>query len=744
MKREVIKPVVGRREGFPSQTRIVLMIVSFVTSVVGMSLFLEISYGARVDRMNQPLRWAAFGAPVSDRAATDSVWQPASDDAIERLANREGLPQSYAYVSLNPTALNELLAQAPMEFTDDAKNKPVVLTLPMADGSLGRFRIEQSPIMEAGLAAQYPAIKTYKGQGIDDPTATTRFDWTPLGLHAIVLSTIGTSFIEPLFEDDTTNYISFLNRDVSTDKLSLSCLLSESEIAEAAQRGISASPSPAFVTGATLLTYRLAVAATGEFTQQYGGGNVATTLTKITTLVNQINAIYQREATITFLLIAQEATIIFTDPATDGYTNDNPGTMLAENQAKLDAVIGSANYDIGQVFGSISVGPNSVAFSGIASLGIVCTSGSKGRGVSTMGGASSNFPHTIFVSGSTHEFGHQFSARHTFNSTTSGCSGNRDAAGAYEPGSGSTLMGYSICDSDNIQNLPDLYFHTGSLNQIVTYAAAGGNCATQTATGNSPPAIPTLSNFTIPANTPFTLTGSATDSNGDPMTFSWEEFDLGNASPPNTDDGTRPLFRSLPATASPSRTFPRIQYILNNANVPPTNYACGGSTCLTGEVLPSTTRTMNFRFTARDNRAAGGGTANAAQQVSVVSSAGPFALTQPNTAVSWSGNSNQTITWNVAGTSAAPINAANVMISLSTDGGNTFPLVLSASTPNDGSQGLTIPNTPTSLARVKVQAVGNIFFDLSDANFTIVQGTGGAAGDSIGLFNPSSSTLFLR
>jgi ribosomal protein S16 len=304
-------------------------------------------------------------------------------------------------------------------------------------------------------------------------------------------------------------------------------------------------------------------------------------------------------------------------------------------------------------------------------------------------------------------------------------------------------MAYSICGSDNIQNLPDLYFHTASLDQIVTYAGGGGNCAATNATGNGSPTISPLSNFTIPANTPFVLTGSATDPNGDALTFSWEEYDLGNPSPPNTDDGTRPLFRSFTPSTSASRTFPSLQYILNNANVPPANYACGSATCLTGEVLPSTTRTMNFRFTARDNRASGGGTTNASQQVSVASSAGPFAVTQPNTGVSWAGNSNQTITWNVAGTSAAPINVANVKISLSTDGGNTFPLVLSASTPNDGAESVAIPNTPTSLARVKVEAVGNIFFDVSDVNFTIVQGTGGST-DTIGLFNPAASTFFLR
>jgi hypothetical protein len=686
-----------------------------------------LSRKTRVARLVAATFVLSFAAAMIGWAATrpnQTMWHDMGGRPFDPAARRLVDSSVHRTVRLDKAALAQALAGAPMEFSREAAEHLAVIYLPMPDGAMARFRFEESPIMEAALALRHPEIKTYSGQGMDDPTATARFDWTPLGLHAIVLSGEGATFIEPVSSSDTTTYVSYFNRDVSMDRVSLSCLLSEAEIAEAEQRGVylnQGGVSPAFVTGSTLRTYRLAVAATGEFTQQYGGGNVNTTLARITTLINQVDAVYRREATISFQLVANETSIIFTDPATDGYTNDSPSTMLAENQTKLTAVIGSANYDIGHVFGGITVGPGSVSFSGIASIGVVCASGSKARGATTMGGGSASFPHSIFVSGVTHEIGHQFSARHTFNSTTGGCAGQRDGSSAYEPGSGSTIMGYSTCGADNLQNFPDLYFHTGSLEQIVTYAAGSGNCAAMTATGNAAPSIATLTNFTIPANTPFTLTGSVTDPNGDALTCVWEEFDSGAASPPNNDDGTRPIFRSFTPTQSTSRTFPRLQYILNNANVPPPT--TGGF--LTGEVLPSTARTMNFRFTARDNRAAGGGAANAPMQMSVVSAAGPFAVMLPNTPVSWPSGSAQLVSWNVAGTANAPINCANVKISLSTDGGNTFPITLAASTPNDGSETVVIPSLPsTTTARVRVEAVGNVFFDISDTNFTITGGGG--------------------
>ena len=322
-----------------------------------------------------------------------------------------------------------------------------------------------------------------------------------------------------------------------------------------------------------------------------------------------------------------------------------------------------------------------------------------------------------------HELGHQHGASHTFNGTGDFCGPARNGATAWEPGSGSTLMAYSVCASDNLQSGDDNRLHNGSYNEMLTYLGVSGGCAAMTATGNNPPTVNAGTPTTIPKLTPFTLTatGSDPDASDIPnLRFIWEQFDAGGtlyANPPYGDQAgdpnttTRPLFRCFSPVADKSRTFPSLTYILNNANIPPATI--GGFQ--TAENLPAVSRTMNFRCTVRDQR---GGVNDSSVAITVAGGAGPFAVIAPNGGGTVSGAQN--VTWSVNGTNGAPVNTANVKISLSTDGGNTFPTVLAASTPNTGTAGVTFPNgIITSTARVKVEAVGNIFFDISDANFSI-------------------------
>jgi hypothetical protein len=666
--------------------------------------------------------WLGSLLPVSavqaGKQSNDDLWQEVSETAELRRQVRQTKLQSARTLRLNQDAMQRLLRQAPLEFSDAAKQAPVVISIPLPDGSFARFQIEESPIMAPELAAQFPEIKTYRGQGVDDPAATARFDWTPNGFHAIVFSAEGSVYLDPYAKGDTAHYSSYYRRDYQKDGAPFECLVSDANTAAPPP----ASPqAPAVVpqTGATLRTYRLALAATVEYTQA-AGGTKAQAMSRMTTTMNRINGIFERDLAVRMTLVANNSNIIYTAES-DPYTNVNKFQMLNENQTNLDNVIGNANYDIGHVFGT--------GGGGIGMPQSPCDISTKAQGVS---GSSNPTGYSFDVELVAHEMGHQFGAQHTFNDNcnTTGSS-PRTGTSAYEPGSGSTIMSYAgnCVVPQNLQFFSNDYFHVDSLERMLAHINGAGNCAAQTANGNKAPVVNAGADYNIPKGTPFTLTATATDPNGDALTYAWEEYDLGPAAPPNdeSDGQARPLFRSYEPMTSNARTFPRLDYILNNANVPPATYGCFSGTdlqCITGEILPAITRTMNFQVTVRDNRAGGGGVHSDQMQVNVTSNSGPFVVTTPNTALSWTGYATQTVTWNVANTTAAPVNASRVSILLSTDGGTTFPTVLCVSTANDGSEQITVPNTPTTQARIKVAAVGNIFFDISDSNFTITSGGG--------------------
>ncbi|PYS61486.1 MAG: hypothetical protein DMF74_16285 [Acidobacteria bacterium] len=633
-----------------------------------------------------------------------------------------GKLEFYRALSLNEIAQREVLRQVPMELTKEARQTQVIMSLPMPDGSLARFRIEESPVMASRLAALFPDIRTYRGQGLDDPTATTRFDVTPAGFHAIVLSAHGTVIIEPAARGRSRQYVSYDQRDAPKDGNTSSCLLlgAEQSLAQQQSKQIERNGywTPDGTTGTTLRTYRLALAATAEYTQQYGGGTVAGALGALTTTINAVDAIYERDLAIHLMLVVNEPSIIFTNSATDGYTSDDATSLLTQNQVILDQRIGPANYDVGMVLDGhvYAYQPGHFIFQGAAQFQSVCVGGSKGKGVSIFRFTEPSTTNAIYVVA--HELGHMFGALHTFNGTLDDCGPSRFAQVAYEPGGGSTIMTYRggflpngtyfpLCGAEELFS-NDTYFHTASIEQIVNYTTFGNGsfCPSVTSTENNPPSVDAGIDYTIPANTPFALTATASDPESDGLTYCWEEYDLGSAGPPDTDNGNRPIFRSFAPVPSPTRTFPQLSDILSG-------------TATFGESLPTTTRTMNFRVTVRDNHSGGGGVNTGSMRVNVVSGSGPFAITQPSSLTTWVANSTQTVMWNVANTSSGPISCLTVRILLSIDGGNTFPIILSSSRPNTGAATVIIPNTPSSTARIKVEAVDNIFFNISLPNFTI-------------------------
>jgi len=598
---------------------------------------------------------------------------------------------------------------------------------------MARFHIVESPMISAAVARERPDWKTYAGRGIDDPTAVMRASWSSEGFRAYVLGSSGAYFVDPYAKGDRDNYIVYFKADAGSARGDFHCAVDQymdkvgRKTGNAENARSAAAPSPEFSAGANLRTYRVAVATTGEYTVARGGQNAA--LTEVMNGINRINAVYRRDLSVGLQLVST-TNVIFPDPATDPYDNSDDVAQLTINHNTLTNTIGTGNFDLGHLFGT--------GGGGVASSPSVCDNSAKGEGYSARGTTTGD---PFFIDYVAHEMGHQLSAQHTYNNVDpDGACTTRSGADAYEVASGSTIMSYvGICSERNLQQFTDDIFHERSLIQILEYVSTGqGNsCGTVTATNNNPPVANASGNFTIPRLTPFTLTASATDADaGSQLTYSWEEYDLaaapsGVAGTPagtydvDTDGILRPLFRAYLPIASPSRTYPSLPYILNNANVPPLTFAgtsptgavCEqGATCVTGENLPSANRTMDFRVIVRDNQT---GINDASMQLTVNAGSGPFLVTAPNSAVSADGGSPFTVTWDVANTTAAPVSAANVKISLSTDGGQTFPTVLVASTPNDGSESVPMPNTASTSARIKVEAVGNIFFDISNTNFTI-------------------------
>src|SRR5690606_15579363 len=241
-------------------------------------------------------------------------------------------------------------------------------------------------------------------------------------------------------------------------------------------------------------------------------------------------------------------------------------------------------------------------------------------------------------------------ANHTFNNS---CQNNRNTSTAMEPGSGSTIMSYAGTCPPNVQNRSDAYFHAISLQEMWSNIKHGAaQCGAQTSTNNDPPTADAGGNKTIPKGTPFILTGTGTDPNdptGASLTYTWEQMNPQPAQMPPVNTSTQgPMFRSVQPSDSPSRYMPMIQTVIN------------GNTQNTWEVVPTVGRTMNFRFTVRDNHAGGGSSASDNMRVTVDGASGPFVITSQNDPATWVTQTTETITWDVAGTNGGEVNTSHV------------------------------------------------------------------------------------
>ncbi len=637
-----------------------------------------------------------------------NLWKaiPESAVALPENARRTVEPTRYQTYQLNYPALAAALRQAPMEYTDAARQQPMLVQLPMADGGLRTFRVWESPIMALELTERYPEIRTYAGEAVDNSGLRVRMGVGYLGFHAFVRDEAGRIQSVRTYADGQRDYyVVYHQRDLPAEPMlqgGIACGVLDDEhsaeewerILEGGQRGIQARSSEP----APVRVYRAAIAAKGEYSQIHGGTK-ASVLNAINIALNYIVSIQEPDFGVRLVLIPNNDAIIFLDPNTDPYSGETVHDWMGQNPGAINPIIGIDSYDIGHVFARYVSG-SAVGVAG----GQVCSPVGKARGASSAPNTSSEYFYRVAA----HEIGHQLSASHTW-SNCPGSEAQLAQGTAFEPGSGSTIMSYAgACGSGNIQGDADSYFHLASIIQVRNFVTQGGGntCGTDLDVNNRRPMVSVVSprNVVIPIQTPFRLTAQGSDPDGDTLRYNWEQFDTGPSSPLGSPTGTAPMFRSFPPTLNTTRFLPRLQVVANNAN------------SIT-EVIPTYSRPFTFRVSVRDGR---GAQAWDEIRFSASEAAGPFRVDYPNAnGVVWRQGEDQVIVWDVANTDRAPVNCQRVNIRMSTDGGLSFPIVLATDVPNKGRHCIRVPNITSTQVRIMVEAADNLFFDMSNANLRI-------------------------
>lgn len=612
----------------------------------------------------------------------------------KELLTRENMPSEYTLYSINSQTIESQLYKVSLQRRNSTNKTTINLPTPLG---IQQFSVREASVLSDELAAKFPDIKSYVGIGIDDPTATVRFSKSNAGFHAMISSTqYPLFFIDPYTKDKK---ISLAYLKTNTKKQDFECLVDDNQ---QLMHQKSQQKTAAVVHDGKLRTYRIAIAATGEYSQFHlTNQNIANTATDavkkaavlaaMNTTMTRVNGIFERDLGVTMQIVGNNTNLIFLDGATDNLTNNDAEVLIDESQALIDNIIGNANYDIGHTF--------STGAGGLAGLGVVCLNGEKAKGVTGQPSPINDGFDVDFVG---HEIGHQFGANHT---QYNDC--NRNNGTAVEPGSASTIMGYAGICSPNVQFAGDAYFHAVSIAEMLSFVTAIATCGVITDVGNTAPTVTAGNDFTVPKLTPFILKGTGADNNAsDLLTYTWEQIDkeFGFPMSPQANSTGGPMFRSFTPTISTDRYLPALATVLS------------GSLSSTWEVLPSVTRNLNFALTVRDNKNA---TARDDVKISVDGNSGPFTVTSQTTTGTLLGNSTQTISWDVANTNSAPINSNEVAILLSVDGGLTYTTTIVSNTPNDGNEQIVLPNIQTNQARIMVKPVNNIFYSVNAATFSI-------------------------
>ncbi|WP_300565168.1 reprolysin-like metallopeptidase [Flavobacterium sp.] len=663
------------------------------------------------------------------QAQTDKVWSSHNDQSgkivtakgVARLA----FPKEFKLFDLNIDPLRQQL----FSVNSGSSKHQTIITLPNAAGKMEQFEVYEASNFEADLQAQFPEIRAYSGKGITDKYATLKLSISPQGIQTMVFRTDKENeFMEPYSQDAKVYAVYNSQREIG--KLAWTCSTADHGLMKSVDSKIS---ETAKSNAGQMKTMRLAQSCNGEYANYFGAtssAQVALVMAAFNATITRCNGVYEKDLALHLNLVASTTNVIYYTPGTDPYTtlanwntqlqntlNQNltgPGTPLATNNAA---------YDIGHMFGSTGGGGNA------GCIGCVCEDGvtngnNKGSGItSPIDGIpqGDNFDIDFVV----HEVGHQLGGNHTFSHNTEGSGVNM------EVGSGVTIMGYAgITGNDVAPHSIDKY-HAATIMQIQNNLATK-TCpiTTNLAATNATPTVNAGADYTIPISTPYVLTAVGADANaGDALTYSWEQFDdcganTGANSNASITKVIGPNFISWNAVASPSRYFPKIASVIASSA---TTAQVGGDAGMLSEALSSVARTLNFRVTVRDNAPYSstapikiGQTNFDDMKVTVSAAAGPFVLNIPSaTALSYAVGTNQSVTWNVANTNTGAVNTPYVDLYLSTDGGNTYPILLASKVPNDGAETVSIPNNVGTTNRIMAKGFGNVFFDISNNNFAI-------------------------
>jgi Metallo-peptidase family M12B Reprolysin-like/Secretion system C-terminal sorting domain/Bacterial pre-peptidase C-terminal domain/Fibronectin type III domain len=669
---------------------------------------------------------------VSAFSQGGKFWTPNNENQTaivkDKAVSRASYPTEFKLFNLDLPAFSQALSSV----TGNNRLKTsTVISLPNADGGIEEFEVVEASNFEPDLQARFPEIRAFSGKGITDKYATLKLSISSEGVQTMVFRTEkDDEFIEPYSNDHKVYSVYKAHREKG--KLPWTCTTEDKQTFSGIDSKISNS-SAALASGTStgqLKTLRLAQSCNGEYSNYFGAfssADVAKVLAAFNATLTRCNGVFEKDLGVHLNLIANTTAVIYYNPSTDPYST-TISSWNRQLQSTLTANIGEANYDIGHMFGASGGGGNA------GCIGCVCVDGQKGSGITSPADGipqGDNFDIDYVV----HEMGHQLGANHTFSMSLEGTGQNK------EVGSGITIMGYAGITSQDVAPHSIDIFHETSIAQIQANLANKTCPVTTDVTANNvAPVVSPVSDYIIPISTPFALTGSATDVNGDALTYCWEQNDnsttSGTSSVASPTKTTGPNWLSFTPTTSPTRSFPKLSTILAGLMVTPP--LPGGDAGANIEALSSVSRTLNFRLTVRDNHpysstvpVAVGQTAFTDVVVTVTSTAGPFQVTAPNSNITWNAGGSATVTWSVNGTNTGSVNCTAVNILLSTDGGNTFPVVLASSTANDGSEVISVPDLPGTTNRIKVEAVGNIFFDISNTNFTI--GTAAGCGDASGL-----------